>query len=153
MDEGLGFQDLGTQQLVSVPYALFAKEAESVSSPTTSNLIDNQNGTFTYFNEIGLMTTFNANIDDADANPSNELISSASLNNTSIEITEGTVTHSVDLNPLLGAQNDSDWVVDNNNIYSAVSGNVGIGTTNPTVPLQIDYTGQVGLQVNGNNSS
>ena len=153
VDEGLGFEDLGTQQLVSVPYALFAKEAESVSNPTTSNLIDNQNGTFTYFNEIGLMTTFNANIDDADANPANELISSASLNNTSIEILEGTVTHSIDLNPLLGAINDSDWVIDNNNIYSAVSGNVGIGTTNPTVPLQIDYTGQVGLQVNGNNSS
>ena len=153
VDEGLGFEDLGTQQLVSVPYALFAKEAESVSNPTTSNLIDNQNGTFTYFNEIGLMTTFNANIDDADANPANELISSASLNNTSIEIIEGTVTHSIDLNPLLGAINDSDWVVDNNNIYSAVSGNVGIGTTNPTTPLQIDYTGQVGLQVNGNNSS
>ena len=140
VDEGLGFEDLGTQQLVSVPYALFAKEAESVSNPTTSNLIDNQNGTFTYFNEIGLMTTFNANIDDADANPANELISSASLNNTSIEIIEGTVTHSIDLNPLLGNGIDNDWfdtTINNKDIIFNITENV-IGTFTPAAKLEVE---------------
>ncbi|GEM_PF-5116696 len=141
VDEGFGFEDLGTQQLVSVPYALFAKEAETVTDPTTSNLIDNGNGSFTYFNEAGLMTTFNANINDADADPANELITSTNLNNASIEITEGTITHSIDLNPLLGSTNNSFWIdttILGNSIIYNTDDRVGIGTYSPSAQLQVE---------------
>ena len=37
----------------------------------------------------------------------------------------------------LGGGADTDWVISNNNMYSTVSGNVGIGTTSPTTKLQI----------------
>ncbi|MCD4747140.1 MAG: pyridoxamine 5'-phosphate oxidase family protein [Bacteroidales bacterium] len=35
---------------------------------------------------------------------------------------------------------DGDWTVSGNNMYSAVSGNVGIGTTNPNTELKLTYT-------------
>ncbi len=37
---------------------------------------------------------------------------------------------------------DSDWVVSGNNIYSALSGNVGIGTTNPVFKLDVNGQGR-----------
>ncbi|MBE7442682.1 MAG: hypothetical protein HS119_09545 [Flavobacteriales bacterium] len=40
---------------------------------TTTTLIDNGNGTFTYTDETGTPITFDANIDDADADATNEL--------------------------------------------------------------------------------
>ncbi len=36
-----------------------------------------------------------------------------------------------------GGGEDSDWIISGNNIYSSVSGNVGIGTTNPSSKLQV----------------
>ncbi len=38
----------------------------------------------------------------------------------------------------LGGGADSDWTINGNNQYSAVSGNVGIGVTNPTDKLQVN---------------
>lgn len=35
------------------------------------------------------------------------------------------------------APNDTDWTISGNNLYSGVSGNVGIGTTNPDRPLTV----------------
>ncbi|HRN41120.1 MAG TPA: hypothetical protein PK649_03485, partial [Vicingus sp.] len=40
---------------------------------TTTTLVDNGNGTFTYTDETGTPITFDANIDDADADATNEL--------------------------------------------------------------------------------
>ncbi len=37
----------------------------------------------------------------------------------------------------VSAETDSDWTISGNDMYSAVSGNVGIGTSNPTSPLTI----------------
>lgn len=37
----------------------------------------------------------------------------------------------------VAAESDSDWTIAGNNMYSAVSGNVGIGTSSPTSPLTI----------------
>ncbi len=65
VDFGSGLIDLGTTQLLSVPYALYANEV--------------------------------ANVDDADADPSNEL-QDLSLNGTTLEITNGS---SVDLSSLV----------------------------------------------------
>jgi len=37
----------------------------------------------------------------------------------------------------IGSESGADWTISGNNIYSSVSGNVGIGTTNPSSKLQI----------------
>ena len=37
----------------------------------------------------------------------------------------------------VSAETDSDWTISGNDMYSAVSGNVGIGTSSPTAPLTI----------------
>jgi uncharacterized protein (TIGR02145 family) len=67
-DGGSTYQSLGTSQLLSVPYALFAETV--------------------------------GNVDDADADPENELITAASLNGTTLEITEAGDLHQVDLSSL-----------------------------------------------------
>jgi len=38
----------------------------------------------------------------------------------------------------VSAETDGDWTISGNNIYSAVSGNVGIGTTNPGYKLDVN---------------
>jgi hypothetical protein len=43
---------------------------------------------------------------------------------------------------------DNDWTVSGNNIYSGVTGNVGIGTTNPTKKLDI-FNGNIDLSAEG----
>ncbi len=85
INSGNGFEDLGTQQLVTVPYAFQAKKSDYVLHPGTSisagnnitisgsgestnpyvingsvalsTLGDNLNGTFDYANEAGMLTT------------------------------------------------------------------------------------------------
>jgi hypothetical protein len=96
--------DLGTTELVSVPYALVSKNTSGIKgnsisngvvsngdilvfnstssqwepqaaagAETTTTLIDNGNGTFTYTNEIGTQVTFDGNIADLDNDPTNEI--------------------------------------------------------------------------------
>ncbi len=60
INTGSTFENLGIQQLVSVPYALYANEAKTVTNPTLSSLIYN-NGAFTYFNENGNFVTYDIN--------------------------------------------------------------------------------------------
>ncbi|MFA5821280.1 MAG: hypothetical protein WC873_04275, partial [Candidatus Gracilibacteria bacterium] len=55
---------------------------------------------------------------------------------------------------------DNDWIINGNNMYSGVSGNVGIGTNNPTTKFQVtdgdalnfgrDLFGQTGMSVQSN---
>jgi hypothetical protein len=97
---GSGFEQMGAAQpFVSVPYALVAGDVLTKELPTTANLndvliwngsawvaapagsgtettttlVDNGNGTFTYTNELGAIVTFNANIPDNDNDPANEI--------------------------------------------------------------------------------
>lgn len=72
---GTTFAVMGTSQLMSVPYALHAKTAESVT---------------------------NDMVDDADADPTNEMNTNVELNGTDLEITDGNGTLTADLSSLQG---------------------------------------------------
>jgi hypothetical protein len=70
---GVTYSVTGTSQLMSVPYALHAKTAENV---------------------------VNDQVDDADADATNELISSTILDGDTLKITEGGITNSINLTNL-----------------------------------------------------
>jgi hypothetical protein len=122
--------DLGTTQLVSVPYALASRNTSGINgngisntnvndgdvlvfngtsgqweaqpigsaSETTTTLVDNTDGTFTYTNELGTPITFDANIDDLDADPNNE-IQDLQLIGDSLFITNNGSATAIDLGP------------------------------------------------------
>ena len=70
-----------------------------------------------------------------DGSITNELISSAALNGTTLEITDAGGITTTDLSSLT---DDNDWTVDGSDMYSAVSGNVGIGTSSPANTLHVE---------------
>lgn len=86
LDAGEGLQSMGAMQLVAVPYALHAATADSVE-----------------------------NVDDADADPSNELLQDVSFNSDSsqLNLTDAGGNYAVDLSPLI---NDADADPDNERI-------------------------------------
>lgn len=113
---GSSYTVMGTSQLMSVPYALHAKTAES-------SIIDN--------------------VDDADADPLNEMNISVVLNGTDLETTDGNGTIVTDLSSLVDdADADASNEIQNleqvlivgndangNNLVN--TGKIGIGTATP----------------------
>lgn len=91
VDPGSGFENLGTSELVSVPYALYAKNSGSALSAGNGILIQN-----------------NTIINDGDLSTTNELVSSLQLNGNSLELVDAGATLTVDLSQY----NDSGQVVD-----------------------------------------
>ncbi|GAB4300698.1 MAG: hypothetical protein Kow0068_23870 [Marinilabiliales bacterium] len=72
INDGNGYQDMGTSQLLSVPYAMNAKTAENVFSGDYFDLTNTPTiptNTSDLTNDSGFITS----PDDADADPSNEL--------------------------------------------------------------------------------
>ena len=160
IDNGFGYEDLGTQQLVSVPYAFQAKKAETVMYPTLSTLADLNDGTFIYFNEAGISNTFdantfitagnnitlsgtglnsnpyviNSNFTEVDGSTTNE-IQDISINGTDLTISSGST---IDLSGLSGT---SHWNTGTNGVGNSVIFNtndyVGIGTNSPLFPLHV----------------
>ena len=117
VDPGSGMVDLGTTQLVSVPYALYAKQAGSSVNNDWSSLSNVPAG----------FADGTDDVNDADSDPNNE-IQSLSLAGTNLTISQGnTVT-------LPGS--NSPWYVNGNNIYYN-TGNVGIGTM-PKTTLHVE---------------
>ncbi|MDA9563984.1 DUF1566 domain-containing protein [Flavobacteriales bacterium] len=78
---GTSYAVMGTSQLMSVPYALHANTAENVT---------------------------NDMVDDADADPTNEMNTGVVLNGTNLEVTDGNGTIVTDLSSLQDGVNDSD---------------------------------------------
>ena len=176
MDEtgGTAFSLMGTAQLLSVPYALHA--ATSGSSPTDMDT-DSTNelqaisfsGDTLYLSDGGQVflgdymntdtqmlslsgadlsisngntITLTDNVDDADADASNEL-QAISFSGDTLYLSDGGSVY------LGGLSGDSDWVVSGSNMYSGVSGNVGIGTPTPVLPLHILNSGNTGILLDG----
>jgi len=120
---GSSYVVMGTSQLMSVPYALHAKTAES-------SIIDN--------------------VDDADADPLNEMNTSVVLNGTDLETTDGNGTIVTDLSSLVDdadadatneLQNIEQVLVvgndaNGNNIVN--TGQIGIGTATPNAESSIE---------------
>ncbi|MDC0257769.1 hypothetical protein OAK35_03390 [Crocinitomicaceae bacterium] len=133
---GTSYAVMGTSQLMSVPYALHASTAENVT---------------------------NDQINDADADPTNEMNTGVVLNGTDLEVTDGNGTIITDLSSLQDGVNDADadptnelqalslsndtlYLSNGNNVYM---GNIGSGSGNTrfeifeisgtfTVPLGVD---------------
>ncbi len=125
LDLGDGFIDISTTQLLSVPYSLYAERAASVD-----------------------------NTDDADANPSNELIESFSVVGNNLVLTDAGNTYIVPLSSI--AEDDGDWTISSNTgipILIAPGFNVGIRTTNPTSTLSVDGSLSLGVRTIESNAS
>ena len=110
---GTSYTISGTSQLMSVPYALHAKTAES----TTNDLVD-----------------------DADSDPTNELNTGVVLSGTNLEITDAGGTIVTDLSSLSGGGGSGNWTISGTDISNSNSGNVGIGTTTMNAKLTIEGT-------------
>ena len=148
---GNSFQFMGTTQLLSVPYALYAKSSGSgganysagqgisisgnvITNTGTDKTVSLLGGgstsvTGTYPNFVISSTD---NVNDADSNPTNEL-QTISQSGTNVTLSNGGGTISV---------KDGDtslWKLSGNNIYRRYK-NVGIGTNNPTTRLFIADT-------------
>jgi len=83
-----------------------------------------------------------ANVDDADADPTNELIDSLVLNGYTLQLGEAGTLFQVDLALL----NDSDWVKTPTAVYNNTD-DIGIGTSTPQASLQISGPGNASTDV------
>lgn len=119
---GTTYSVLGSQQLMSVPYALFTKSAETFLTGDYNNLI-NQPSVPTMTSELTNDSGFITSPDDADADPTNEL-QGLTLSGSNLTISGG---NTVDLSSigtqLTEAQVDA-YVANNGYITTEVDGSV-----------------------------
>jgi hypothetical protein len=111
---GNNYEVMGTSQMLSVPYALYAKNAgntdDADSDPTNELITSAQlNGAGLEIEEAGNVQTVDLSslINDNDANPGNELINNVSYQNDTITITEAGIDHIIDLTGLQDNDPDS----------------------------------------------
>jgi len=123
---GTSYTEMGTSQLMSVPYALHANMAENV---------------------------INDQVDDADADPTNEMNTGVVLNGTVLEVTDGNGTITTDLSTLQDGTGTDDQNITGSGLFGTTL-TIGIeGGTSETVdlsPLQDVYTAGTGIDITGN---
>lgn len=131
VDAGNGYEWLGTQQLMSVPYALYAKRSgglqeASISQFTTENdsLLITEGDTDWYL-DMGPL------LDDALAGQSINLVQ---LIENELNIVEGDDAFVVDMSSL---EDDEDWEQTDQAVYQT-DRPVGIGTSSPTSTLEVN---------------
>lgn len=104
---GTAFSALGTQQLMSVPYALHAKTSGDSFSGDYNDLTNQPTiptNTSDLINDSGFITS----PDDADPDPTNELNTGISLTGTTLIVNDAGGSQAVDLAPLQDGVNDAD---------------------------------------------
>lgn len=139
---GTSYTEMGTSELLSVPFAMYAKEAENVDD-ADADPTNEYNGTLN-LTDTDLMLTDGggtliadlSSLVDADADSTNELISSFEILDDSLRITEADYTFTIPLDSL----SDGDWIVSGENIYNPNTGFVGIGIADPLSKLHISDT-------------
>jgi hypothetical protein len=178
VDAGSGFDDLGASQLLSVPYALFAKSA-ATGQQGFNSLLDTvtagascPNGGYKVL--LGLDANANTVLDPVEVTSSFYVCngtSGLSINwigssttfpvgnpndafyNSADGISyifNGTTTSWDTLVAGGSGTPDNDWIVAGNNMSSGILGNVGIGTLTPSKKLSIQSAavGGDGIQIN-----
>lgn len=101
---GENFEYLGISQLLSVPYALFAKRTAEVNKDNDS---ENELQNLAYSNgnlSISKGNSVFIDVNDGDSNSTNELISRISLQGSILEIEEGGIFKNIDLANLAAIQ-------------------------------------------------
>lgn len=128
---GSNFQNMGTSQLMSVPYAQHAKTVENDQVDDADADPANELQTLT---QAGASVSLSQgggtiSVNDSDADPLNEL-QTISKSGTTVTLSNGggSFTDETD---------DGDWVFNGTDIYAANTGNVGIGITSPTRRLTV----------------
>jgi hypothetical protein len=172
VDPGTGFDDLGASQLLSVPYALFAKSA-ATGAQGFNSLIDTVTATSAacptggYQVLIGLDANANTVLDPGEVSSSfvvcNGTTGLANLNDTSATneiqtLSINTTNDTIFLSNgggfvVLPSLGDNDWIIAGNDMSSGISGNVGIGVLLPTKKLSIRSLAPGGDGIEINNAS
>ncbi len=129
---GTNYSVLGTQQLMSVPYALYAKSTGSSFSGDYNDLT-NQPAIPTMTSELVNDSGFITSPDDADADPTNE-IQSLTLTGSSLTISGGNAIDLSGVNPQLTEAEVDAYVANNGYITTEVDGS----TTNELQTLSVN---------------
>jgi len=140
-DMGTGLLDMGTTQLLSVPYALYSETAGNVQTYTAGNGISiagnvitntapDQTVAITGTGATSVTGTYpnftissTDNVNDADADATNE-IQVLSISNDTLYLSNGGYV-------FMGNYSDTLWKKSGNSIYNTNSDNVGVGINNP----------------------
>lgn len=129
---GFSFVNMGTSQLLSVPYALNAK---SVSGMEISDLTDVSTLTPSTDQVLKWNSTewipSSLNIGDLD--------NVSSLTPSTNQVLKWNGTQWLPATDQVGTSSSSPWIVSGTNIYRS-TGNIGIGNGSPTYPLVVDQT-------------
>ena len=130
---GTDYIDMGTTQLLSVPYALHANTVENITEVDGSitneiqDLSNSVNGNDVTINITdGTGTTFS--IDDGDSDNTNEL-QTLEFSNDTLSLSEG--------NNVVLPYDLSGWERKEDTLFY-LKGNIGIGTENPTQKLEVN---------------
>ena len=139
---GTTYTEMGTTQLLSVPYALFAENAtdkDDADSDPANELISAAilNGTSLEIADAGGTKTVDlySLVNDADHDPSNEF-QDLTLSDNTLSLTNS--GSNMDLSAYL--DNTNYWGGNSDTIYY-MGGNVGIGTTSPQGKLEVQGDG------------
>jgi len=116
---GSNYVSMGSTQMLSVPYAMYAQEAGNGFSGNYSDLSGVPTLVSTFTNDAGYIT----NPNDADADPANELQVMSVVNDT-LYLSNGNFV------PLTSFV-DTLWQRNGNDIYNTNSRYVGVGLTDP----------------------
>jgi hypothetical protein len=142
---GSAYQLMGTSQLLSVPYALYAKNSGDGVGTGTSGQTLRHNGT----SWTGNSTLYNngTNVGIGTTSPSQKLHINGNLRLTGSLYDAGNLpgtSGQLLLSNGTGVQwtnpaniSDGDWLINGNDMYAIVTGNVGIGTYGPSTKLSV----------------